>query len=54
MLKLNVKVQPEDILMTIKTKTPVHTQYIDNIEDHDRADFISTRQLQLHFPAGRL
>jgi hypothetical protein len=27
--------------------------YIDNIPDHQQADFVSARQLQLQFPAGR-
>jgi hypothetical protein len=27
--------------------------YIDNIPDHQVADFVSAREFQLHFPAGR-
>ncbi len=30
-----------------------HEPYIDHTRDHDLADFVSTRKLQLHFAAGR-
>ncbi len=50
--KVDAQTQSEDT--GIPSSPPqLKELYIDNIPDHQLPDFVSTRQLQLHFPTGR-
>jgi hypothetical protein len=50
--KVDAQTQSEDT--GIPPSPPkLKEMYIDNIPDHQLADFVSTRRLQLHFPDGR-
>ncbi len=51
--KVDAQTQSEDA--GIPSSPPqLKELYIDNIPDHQLSDFVRTRQLQLHFPTGRL
>ncbi len=50
--KVDAQTQSEDA--GIPPSPPkIKEMYIDNIPDHQVADFVSVRQFQLHFPAGQ-
>jgi hypothetical protein len=50
--KVDDQTQSEDACIP-PSPTKLKEMYIDNIPDHQVTDFVSVRQLQLHFPAGR-
>jgi hypothetical protein len=50
--KVDAQTQSEDA-DALLSPPELKELYIDNIPDHQLADFASARQLQLHFPAGR-
>ncbi len=50
--KVDAQTQSEDAGIP-SSQPKLKELYIDNIPDHQLADFVSARQLQLHFPADR-